>query len=170
MIPPPGRGRPLLASGAAMASPIVRETIKKLKERRALLQKQVKGPLEELRQIDEDLAALGAAGGAGTTRRPRPAAATAPKAPRAPRAPRAPKGANQSAILRAVRNGATTPAEIAEKTGLAVASVTGSVTGYTTRQKLLVRGPNGLTLTKAGRDKLAELEARQRGSAASPTG
>jgi len=32
-----------------LASPIVRETIKKLKARQALLQRQIKGPIEELR-------------------------------------------------------------------------------------------------------------------------
>lgn len=132
-----------------MASPILRETIKKLKERRALLQKQVKGPLEELRQIEEDLVALGA--GRAAPARP----------PRATRTPRAPRGANQAAILRAIRNGATTPAEIADKTGLAGASVTSSVTSYINKQKLVTRGPNGLTLTKGGREKLAALEAGQ---------
>lgn len=127
-----------------MASPIVRETIKKLKERRTALQKQVKGPLEELAQIEEDLIALGAA----TTRTTRRAAR-----------PRRPAGANQAAILRAVRNGATEPAAIAEKTGLPPATVRSAVTTYVSRQKLLMRGPNGLTLTRAGRTKLAELEA-----------
>jgi DNA-binding NarL/FixJ family response regulator len=121
-----------------LASPILRDTIKKLKARRALLQRQVKGPLEELRQIEEDLEALGA----GTPAR------------------RAPAGANQAAILRAVRNGATTAPEIAEKTGLARATVTRSVNSYLTKQRLLTRGPNGLTLTKGGRDKLRELEGR----------
>jgi hypothetical protein len=133
-----------------MPSPIVRETIKKLKERRALLQKQVKGPLQELEQIEADLIALGAA--------PSPAAAR-PGRPSRPRAPRRPPGATQAAILRAVRNGATEPTEIAEKTGLAPAAVNGGVTDYLNKQKLLVRGPNGLTLTKAGRERLAELEA-----------
>jgi hypothetical protein len=132
-----------------MPSPIVRETIKKLKERRALLQKQVKGPLEELRQIEADLIALGAA-------------PSTPARPSRPRAPRRPPGANQAAILRAVRNGATEPAEIAQKTGLPPASVNGGVTNYLNKQKLLMRGPNGLTLTKAGREKLAELEAAKR--------
>jgi len=33
------------------------------------------------------------------------------------------------------------------------------VTTYATKSKLVVSGPNGLTLTKAGREKLAELEA-----------
>src|SRR4029079_3195870 len=75
---------------AAMTSPIVRDTIKKLKARRALLQRQVKGPLEEIRQIEDDLKVLEA-----TTRR-------------------APRGANQAVILRAVRNGATTADEVAE--------------------------------------------------------
>jgi hypothetical protein len=119
-----------------MASPIVRETIKKLRARKALLEKQVKGPLLELRQIEADLEALGA------TRRP---------------APRAPRGANQAAILRAIRNGATTTPEIAAKTGLAAAAVTRSVAAYD-RGKLVVTGPNGLTLTKAGRDRLRTLE------------
>jgi DNA-binding NarL/FixJ family response regulator len=123
-----------------MASPILRETIKKLKARQALLRRQVKGPLEELRQIEEDLEALGA----GTSAR----------------RPRAPAGANQAAILRAVRNGATTAPEIAEKTGLARATVTRSVNSYLTKQRLLTRGPNGLTLTKGGRDRLRELEGR----------
>lgn len=130
-----------------MASPIVRETVKKLKARRALLQKQVRGPLEELAQIEEDLIALGA-----TTTRRRSGGAT-----------RRPPGANQAAILRAIRNGATEPAEIAEQTGLPPATVRSAVTTYTTRQKLLTRGPNGLTLTKAGRTKLAELEAARQG-------
>jgi len=129
-----------------VASPILRETIKKLKDRRALLQKQVKGPLAELAQIEEDLIALGA----GTGRRRRPAAA--------PRAPRTPPGATQATILRAIRNGATEPAEIAAKTGLPAATVKTAVTNATNKQKLLVRGPNGLTLTKAGRDRLAALE------------
>jgi DNA-binding NarL/FixJ family response regulator len=132
-----------------MASPIVRETIKKLKARRALLQKQVKGPLEELAQIEEDLVALGAATTTATRRR-----ATTP---------RRPAGTSQAAILRAVRNGATEPAAIAEQTGLAVASVRTAVTTYTNKQRLLTRGPNGLTLTKAGRTKLAELEATRQG-------
>jgi DNA-binding NarL/FixJ family response regulator len=126
-----------------VASPILRETIKKLKDRRALLQKQVKGPLAELAQIEEDLVALGAGGG---------------RSPRKPPAPRKAPGANQAAILRAVRNGATEPEAIAEKTGLPAATVKTTVTSNTTK-KLLVRGPNGLTLTKAGRDKLTELEA-----------
>jgi hypothetical protein len=125
-------------------SPIVRETIKKLKARRALLQKQVKGPLEEIAQIEQDLIALGATSrGAAQSR-----------------APRTPPGVNQALILRAVRNGATEPAAIAEKTGLATRPVAASVTNYLNTQKLLVRGPNGLTLTKAGRDRLAELESR----------
>jgi DNA-binding NarL/FixJ family response regulator len=130
-----------------MPSPIVRETIKKLKERRAELQKQVKGPLEEIRQIEADLIALGAAPS-------KPAAR-----PGRPRTPRRPPGATQAAILRAIRNGATEPAEIAEKTGLPAGTVQGGVTNYLNKQKLVVRGPNGLTLTKAGREKLAELEA-----------
>jgi len=74
-----------------VASPILRETIKKLRARKAQLERQVKGPLEELRQIEEDLAAL--------------EAATAP-------ARRAAPGANQAAILRAIRNGATTPPDL----------------------------------------------------------
>lgn len=126
-----------------MASPILRETIKKLKDRRALLQKQVKGPLAELAQIEQDLIALGAAPGGGR---------------RGPAAPRKPPGANQAAILRAVRNGATEPGAIAQKTGLTPASVGAAVGNYLNQQKLLVRGPNGLTLTKAGREKLAALE------------
>ncbi|MCW2994053.1 MAG: hypothetical protein JWQ18_1548 [Conexibacter sp.] len=127
-----------------MASPILRETVKKLKDRRALLQKQVKGPLAELAQIEEDLIALGA----GTTRKAA-----------APRKPRTPPGATQATILRAIRNGATEPAEIAAKTGLPAAAVKAAVTNATNKQKLVVRGPNGLTLTKAGRDRLAALEA-----------
>jgi hypothetical protein len=131
-------------------SPIVRDTIKKLKARRAMLQKQVKGPLEELAQIEQDLIALGGAG--------RPArGATA--AGRAAGGQRAAPHVNQAAILRAVRNGATEPAAIAEKTGLPTRSVAASVTNYINKQKLLVRGQNGLTLTKAGRDRLRELEA-----------
>jgi len=129
-----------------VASPILRETIKKLKDRRALLQKQIKGPLEELRQIEEDLAALGAA-------------ATVPRGRTSPRRPR---GATQAAILRAIRNGATEAAEIAQKTGLSPAAVSAGVSTYLNKQKLLVRGPNGLTLTKGGREKLAELEAAER--------
>jgi hypothetical protein len=128
-----------------MPSPIVRETIKKLKERRAQLQKQVKGPLEEIRQIEADLIALGAAPSPGRAR-----------------APRRPPGATQATILRAVRNGATEPTEIAQKTGLPPRTVNGAVTNYLNKQKLLVRGPNGLTLTKPGREKLAELEAVKR--------
>jgi hypothetical protein len=134
-----------------VASPILRETIKKLKARRALLQKQVKGPLEELAQIEEDLLTLGAAP-AGTRGRARGGTAA-----------RRPPGANQAAILRAVRNGATEPAAITERTGLAPATVKTSVTTYTNKTKLLTRGPNGLTLTKAGRVKLAELEAAKPG-------
>jgi hypothetical protein len=34
------------------------------------------------------------------------------------------------------------------------------VTNYLNKQKLITQGPNGLTLTKGGRDKLAELEAK----------
>jgi DNA-binding NarL/FixJ family response regulator len=132
-----------------VASPILRETIKKLKDRRTLLQKQVKGPLEELRQIEEDLLALGVKP-AGARARPRPAA------------PRRPPGADQAAILRAVRNGATEAAAIAERTGLAPATVKATITTSTNKQKLLTRGPNGLTLTKDGRTRLAELEAAQR--------
>jgi hypothetical protein len=130
-----------------MASPILRDTIKKLKDRRTLLQRQVKGPLAELAQIDEDLRALGAA--SPSTRR----------APRAATAPRAPRGAQQGAILRAIRNGATTPEEIADKASLATPAVRRAVTTYLDKSRLVTRGPNGLTLTKAGRDKLAELEA-----------
>jgi hypothetical protein len=129
-----------------LASPIVRETIKKLKARQALLQRQIKGPIEELRQIEEDLKALGAASSSNATRRRAPST-------------RAPRGANQAAILRAVRNGATTPEEIAAATSLAGANVARSVAGYVDKQKLLTHGPNGLTLTKSGRTKLAELEA-----------
>jgi hypothetical protein len=129
-----------------VASPILRETIKKLKDRRALLQKQIKGPLEELRQIEEDLAALGAATTAARGRTPA----------------RRPRGANQATILRAVRNGATEPAEIVQKTGLSSAVVNAGVSTYLNKQKLLIRGPNGLTLTKGGREKLAELEAAKR--------
>jgi DNA-binding NarL/FixJ family response regulator len=125
-----------------MASPVLRETIRKLKARRAALQQQVKGPLRELEQIEADLVALGAR---PTTRRP------------AAR-PRRPPGANQSAILRAIRNGATEPAAIAEQTGLPLATVRSAVTTYTNKQRLLTRGATGLTLTKAGRAKLAELE------------
>ncbi|HWH96435.1 MAG TPA: hypothetical protein VNT03_21420 [Baekduia sp.] len=127
-----------------MPSPIVRETIKKLKERRALLQKQIKGPLEELRQIEEDLIALDAPSTAARRR------------------PRSAPGANQATILRAIRNGATETADIADKTGLSLASVNASVTNYLNKQKLITRGPNGLTVTKAGRAKLAELEAAKR--------
>jgi lambda repressor-like predicted transcriptional regulator len=129
-----------------LASPILRETIKKLKERQALLQKQIKGPLTELQQIEEDLVTLGAT---GAGRR----AATPPST-------RAPRGANQAAILRAIRNGATSPAEVAEKTGLSPSSVTGSLTSYIKKQKLVTQGANGLTLTRSGREKLAELEGR----------
>jgi hypothetical protein len=133
-----------------LASPIVRETVKKLKARQALLQRQIKGPIEELRQIEEDLKALGAASPANARRR-----TSSPST-------RAPRGANQAAILRAVRNGATTPQEIAAATSLADANVTRSVAGYVDKQKLLTHGPNGLTLTKSGRTKLAELEAGKR--------
>jgi DNA-binding NarL/FixJ family response regulator len=129
-----------------LASPILRETIKKLKERQALLQKQIKGPLAELRQIEEDLVALGAAG-------PGRPARTSP-------ATRAPRGANQAAILRAIRNGATSSAEVAEKTGLSPSSVTASLTSYINKQKLVTQGANGLTLTRTGREKLGELEGR----------
>src|SRR4051794_32193460 len=101
-----------------MASPILRDTIKKLKDRRTLLQRQVKGPLAELAQIEEDLRALGAASPGARTGRGAPRAAAEAAA-----APRAPRGAQQSAILRAIRNGATTPEEIADKTGLAPATV-----------------------------------------------
>ena len=133
-----------------MASPILRDTIKKLKDRRTLLQRQVKGPLAELAQIEQDLQALGAA--SPSTRR-------AARAPRAAGAPRAPRGAQQAAILRAIRNGATTPEEIAAKTELAVPVVRRAVTTYLDKSKLVTRGPNGLTLTKSGREKLAALEA-----------
>jgi hypothetical protein len=122
-----------------LASPILRETIKKLRARQAQLEKQVKGPLEELVQIEEDLKALGAA-----------TAATS----------RAPRGANQAAILRAIRDGATTPNEISGKTGITGARVNSSLTTYINRQKLVTRGMNGLTLTKSGRDKLRQLEAK----------
>jgi DNA-binding NarL/FixJ family response regulator len=138
-----------------LASPILRETIKKLKARQALLERQVKGPLEELRQIEEDLQALGAAasGSGGRARRsPRRTSSNG----------RAPRGANQAPILRAVRNGATTPQEIADKTGIAGATVNRTVSNYLNKQKLLTTGPNGLTLTKSGRDKLADLEGRDR--------
>jgi DNA-binding NarL/FixJ family response regulator len=131
-----------------MPSPIVRETIKKLKARRAELQKQVKGPLEEIAQIEADLIAL------GVTSSSRPAS----RSGRRPAAPRPAPGATQAAILRAIRNGATEPDEIAAKTGLPARTVSGGVTNYLNKQNLLVRGPNGLTLTKAGRDKLRELE------------
>jgi DNA-binding NarL/FixJ family response regulator len=133
-----------------MASPILRDTIKKLKDRRTLLQRQVKGPLAELAQIEEDLQALGAA--SPNTRR-------APRARSTALAPRATRGAQQGAILRAIRNGATTPEEIADKTDIAVATVRRAITTYLDKSKLVTRGPNGLTLTKAGREKLAELEA-----------
>jgi hypothetical protein len=128
-----------------VASPILRETIKKLKDRRALLEKQVKGPLEELRQIEADLKALEAA--AGSRSRPRPGAT-------------APRGANLAVILRAIRDGATTPAEIAAKTGLSAPRVNSSLTSYVNRQKLVTRGMNGLTLTQRGRQRLRELESR----------
>jgi hypothetical protein len=121
-----------------VASPILRDTIKKLRARKAQLERQVKGPLEEIRQIEQDLAALEAAAKPARSR-------TAP-------------GVNQAAILRAIRNGATTPAEIAEKTGLSAARVNSSLTSYVNRQKLVTRGMNGLTLTKPGREKLRELE------------
>jgi DNA-binding NarL/FixJ family response regulator len=134
-----------------VASPILRETIKKLKDRRALLQKQIKGPLAELAQIEEDLAALGAS----TANRPA-------ARPRQPRQARRPPGATQATILRAVRNGLTEPPAIADKSGLSPATVNAAVSSYLNKQKLLTRGPNGLTLTKAGRDKLAELEAARR--------
>jgi DNA-binding NarL/FixJ family response regulator len=133
-----------------MASPILRDTIKKLKDRRTLLQRQVKGPLAELAQIEEDLQALGAA--SPSTRR-------AARAPRAASPPRVARGAQQGTILRAIRNGATTPEEIAAKTDLAVATVRRAITTYLDKSKLVTHGPNGLTLTKAGREKLGELEA-----------
>jgi DNA-binding NarL/FixJ family response regulator len=126
----------------SLASPILRDTIKKLRARQALLQRQIKGPLEELRQIEEDLQALGA----GSSRR-------------SSAANRAARGANQAAILKAIRNGATTPEEIAEKTGIANATVSRTVTNYLNKQKLLTRGANGLTLTKSGREKLRALQA-----------
>jgi hypothetical protein len=129
-----------------VASPILRETIKKLKDRRALLEKQVKGPLEELRQIEEDLKALEAAAG-GRRKRSGTAAST-------------PRGANLGVILRAIRDGATTPAEIAAKTGLSAPRVNSSLTSYVNRQKLVTRGMNGLTLTQRGRQRLRELESR----------
>jgi hypothetical protein len=34
-----------------------------------------------------------------------------------------------------------------------------AITTYLDKSRLVTRGPNGLTLTKAGREKLAELEA-----------
>ncbi|MDX6727526.1 MAG: hypothetical protein QOK49_2331, partial [Baekduia sp.] len=116
-----------------------------------------------------DLIALGAKPGRGARAAApakgasgaKPAArakALSARAPRASRAPRAPRGANQAAILRAIRNGATSPAEIAERTGLAGPTVSAAVTTYLKTSKLVVEGPNGLTLTRAGRDKLAELE------------
>jgi hypothetical protein len=159
-------GDPFSDPRSPVASPILRDTIKKLKDRQALLQRQIKDPLKELAQIEQDLIALGAKPGRGARAAApakgasgsRPAArAKAPSAP-APRAPRAPRGANQAAILRAIRNGATSPAEIAERTGLAGPAVGAAVTTYLKTSKLVVEGPNGLTLTRAGRDKLAELE------------
>ena len=123
-----------------MASPIVRETIKKLKARRAELQRQIKGPIRELQQIEEDLRALSAVNG---------------------RRPSAPRASPQPAILRAIRNGATTPEEIASKSGLALATVKRSVTMSVDRHKLVVRGRNGLTLTQRGRDRLRELERKE---------
>jgi hypothetical protein len=121
-----------------VASPIVRETIKKLKARRAELQRQIKGPIQELQQIEEDLKALSAVNG----RKP----------------PSAPRVSPQPAILRAIRNGATTPEEIAAKTKIALPTVKRSVTMSVDRHKLVVRGRNGLTLTQRGRDRLRELE------------
>src|SRR4051794_41979131 len=129
---------------ARMASPIVRETIKKLKARRAELQRQIKGPIQELQQIEDDLAALSAVNGRA---KPKPR-------------PRAPRKDNQPAILRAIRNGETTPEEIAAKTGIALATVKRSVTMSVDRHKLVVRGRNGLTLTQRGRDRLRELEGQ----------
>jgi hypothetical protein len=126
-----------------LASPILRDTIKKLRERQTLLRKQVKGPLAELAQIEADLLALGA---------------SPSRAARDGRS-RAPRGANQAAILRAIRSGATTPQEIAQKTSIAGATVNRSLATYIDDQKLVTRGANGLTLTKSGRDKLRELEA-----------
>jgi predicted Rossmann fold nucleotide-binding protein DprA/Smf involved in DNA uptake len=125
-----------------VASPILRETIKKLKARRALLLKQVKGPLAEIAQIEADLVALGA----GRETR------------RSGSRPRAPRGATQSAVLRAIRNGATTPPEIAEKTAIAPATVSRALAAAT-KARLVTRGATGLTLTKPGRERLAELEA-----------
>ena len=43
--------------------------------------------------------------------------------------------------------------------GAGVSALGAAVTTYTNKQRLLTRGPNGLTLTKAGRDRLVELEA-----------
>jgi predicted HTH transcriptional regulator len=126
-----------------LASPILRETIKKLRARKAQLQKEIKGPLEELRQIEEDLQALGASSSSAGSR-----------------GTRAPRGAHQVAILRAIRNGATTPAEISDKTTIAASTVNRSLAAYVDRQKLVTRGANGLTLTKSGRDKLRALEAQ----------
>jgi hypothetical protein len=123
-----------------VASPIVRETIKKLKARRAELQRQIKGPIAELRQIEDDLAALSVVNGRRT--------------------PSAPRVSHQPAILRAIRNGATTPEAIAAKTGIALATVKRSVTMSVDRHKLVVRGRNGLTLTQRGRDRLRELEGQ----------
>jgi hypothetical protein len=143
---------------AAVASQILRETIKKLKDRRALLERQIKGPLKELAQIEADLKALGARGGGGQAASGRTRSRTASTATGAPA--RAAPGAHQAAILRAIRNGATTPEEVAEKTGLAPATVRRSVTISINQHKLITRGPNGLTLTKGGRVRLAELEER----------
>jgi hypothetical protein len=121
-----------------VASPIVRETIKKLKARRAQLQRQIKGPLAELEQIEQDLAALSAVNGRRKPSAPSP----------------------QPAILRAIRNGATTPEEIAAKTRIALPTVKRSVTMSVDRHKLVVRGRNGLTLTQRGRDRLRALESQ----------
>jgi hypothetical protein len=123
-----------------LASPILRDTIKKLKARRAELQRQIKGPLNELAQIEKDLEALGATPSRNGAR--------------------APRGAHQAAVLRAIRNGATTPEAIAEKTRLAPAAVGRTVNGSLAKQKLVTEGMNGLTLTKAGRERLAKLEGR----------
>ncbi|QEC48387.1 hypothetical protein FSW04_12955 [Baekduia soli] len=132
-----------------MASPVLRDTIKKLKDRRAALQKQIRGPLRELAQIEEDLAALGAGLAPARPRR-------APASP----ARRAPRGATLMAVLRAIRNGATTPEEIAARAGLPAATVRRTLSGAAARDRLVTEGPNGLTLTKAGRERMARLEAR----------
>jgi hypothetical protein len=152
------RSRPRPAK-ATLASPILRDTIKKLRERQAQLQTEIKGPLEELRQIEQDLEALGAAGSSARTRR-RGTPAQTSKAGRTTATGRAPRGANQAAILKAIRGGATTPKEISEKTSIPNATVNSTLTNYVNKQKLVTRGANGLTLTTAGREKLAELQAK----------